>query len=199
MSAAHRHIVFFLIAAAFLPLTEDATAQVVRREYAIKASVLAMLGKCVTWPPGGGPTRDKPLRIGVLGKDLFVENGVNQLHRIAQEAKLKGAPIVVEQFDSIEDYKDCDILFVSTEADGDDVGRTVDERLKAAEKLTAGKSVLIVGDFPGMAKQGAMANLVFDRMTNLIRLEINPDAAARAGLKFTPDLLRLKLVQIVRD
>ena len=39
---------------------------------------------------------------------------------------------------------------------------------------------------------------MFDRGTNLIRLELNPDAAARARLKLT-DLLRLKLVQIVRD
>lgn len=192
-------MLFLFLAVTLLLLPLDAAAQVVRREYAIKASIIGMLGQCVTWPAGAGPTREKPLTIGIWGKDPFVENGVNQLDRIAQESKLKGIPILVERFSSAMDYRPCNILFVSDDPALDDIGQTFEERLKAADKLTAGKGVLIVCDAPGAAKQGAMANLVFDRSTNLIRLELNPDAAARAHLKFTPDLLRLRLVQIVRD
>jgi hypothetical protein len=59
--------------------------------------------------------------------------------------------------------------------------------------------VLLVGESAGLAKQGAVANLLYDRSTNLIQLEINPEAARVSGLKLAPDLLRLNLVQIVRD
>jgi hypothetical protein len=187
------------LAIVVLAFATDAAAQVIRREYAIKAGVLVMLGNCVTWPPDAAPARGEPLKIGILGKDPFVENGVNQLDRTVAEQRLKGLNIIVKRFDSAKDYEPCHILFVSSLAEMKSVEQTVADRIKAAQNVTAGASVLVVGEATGLARQGAAANLIFDRTTNLIRLEINPDAAARAGMKFAPDLLRLKLVQIVRD
>jgi len=199
MSAARSRVVVLSLAAVLLSPAADAAAQVVRREYAIKAGVVVMLGKCVTWPANVAPARAGPLKIGILGQDPFVENGVNQLDRAVQEAKLKGSNIVVKRFDTANDYEPCHILFVSSLAAGAGVEQTAAERMKAAQEITREAGVLIVGEADGLARQGAIANLIFDRVTNLIRLEINPDAAARSGLKFTPDLLRLKLVQIIRD
>jgi hypothetical protein len=199
MNAASSRVVFLSVAAFLLAPAGDAAAQVVRREYAIKAGVIVMLGKCVTWPADAAPTRGEPLRIGILGKDPFVENGENQLDRAADGAKLKGSHFAVKRFDSAKDYEPCHILFVSSLAVEDAVEQTLAERMKAARSLTAGKEVLLVGESEGLARQGASANLIFDRSTNLIRLEINPDAAARSGLRLAPDLLRLKLVQLVRD
>jgi hypothetical protein len=177
-----------------------AQQEVVRHEYAIKAGVLGVLGKCVTWPSEAAPiTRGDPLKIGILGRDPFVENGVNQLDRFVAEEKLKGRNIVVKRFSSAKDYEFCHILFVSSLPANEGATETVADRVQAANKASEGSTVLIVGESTGLARQGAVANLVFDRTTNLIRLEINPDAAARAGLKLAPDLLRLKLVEIVRD
>ena len=199
MSAACSRVAFLSLAAFLLMPVADATAQVVRREYAIKAGVIIMLGKCATWPAHVAPARGEPLIIGILGKDPFVESGVNQLDRAADEAKLKGSNVVLKRFDSAKDYEPCHILFVSSLAADDATEQTIAERVKAAQRVTGGADVLVVGEADGLARNGAVANLIFDRTTNLIRLEINPDAAARSGLKFTPDLLRLKLVQIVRD
>jgi hypothetical protein len=103
------------------------------------------------------------------------------------------------RFDSVRDYTPCQILFISSEGTAASEEQTVAERVNAVKQVTEGQNVLIVGETDGLAKQGVIANLVFDRTTNLIQLEINPDAAARTGLKLTPDLLRLKLVRIVRD
>ncbi|MEX0612711.1 MAG: YfiR family protein [Pirellulales bacterium] len=190
-----------MLCAAVLTSGGDVAAQegVVRHEYAIKAGVIKVLGKCVTWPTPAAPSRDEPLTIGILGKDPFFENGVNQLDRAIAEENLKGGNIVVKRFSSAKDYEPCHILFVSSLAADEGVEMTVDERIKAAAEITNGSTVLIVGESAGLAVQGAIANLLFDRATNLVRLEINPDAAARAGLKLSPDLLRLKLVMIVRD
>jgi hypothetical protein len=199
MSALRSPILFLTLAAGLLTPGRDVAAQVVRREYAIKAGVIVMLGKCVTWPPEIAPARGAPLKIGILGQDPFVENGVNQLDRIVAEEKLKGGDLVVQRFASAQDYQPCHILFVASLADAASGEQSVVDRMKAAQKVSDGKPVLIVGESPGLVRQGASANLLFDRATNLIRLELNPDAAARAGLKLPPDLLRLKLVQIVRD
>ncbi|MEX2317832.1 MAG: YfiR family protein [Pirellulales bacterium] len=172
---------------------------VVSREYAIKAGVIAVLGKCVTWPADAAPAPGEPLSIGILGKDPFVENGVNQLDRMVAEQKRKGIPIVVKRFNSAKDYQPCHILFVANQAADGSEEKSLAARLDAAQQVAGKSTVLVVGESADVARQGAVANLMFDRATNLIRLEINPDAAARAGLKLAPDLLRMKLVQIVRD
>ncbi len=184
----------------FLCVTNAAAqAQVVRREYAIKAGVIDVLGRCVTWPAGAAPADGKPLVIGILGKDPFVENGINQLDRIVADEKLHGGNLVIKRFDSAKDYEPCHILFVSNLAADGSVEKTVLERAKAAKTISDGGAVLVVGEAADLLREGIVANLRFDKNTNLIRLELNPDAAARMGLKLAPDLLRLNLVQIVRD
>jgi hypothetical protein len=174
-------------------------APVVSREYRLKARVLEILGQSVTWPAESAPTADKPLTIGILGRDTFFENGVNQLDAAVAAAKAKGTRLTVHRFPSASDYRPCHILFISGQAAPQSAEKSVAERLRAAVEAVGGKPVLIVGETPGLATQGAIANLVFNRATNLIRLEINPDAASRASLKLAPDLMRLNLVEIVRD
>lgn len=172
---------------------------VISREYETKAGVISVLGKFVTWPDEVAPNRERPLTIGVLGHDPFFEGGVNQLDRIASEERQKGRNLVVRRFDSAKDYKPCHILFVSSKPTEKSVEQTLPDRLEAAKKLVEKSSILLAADSPGLASQGVTANMTFDRSTNLIRLEINPDAASRSGLKLAPQLLRLSLVQIVRD
>jgi uncharacterized protein DUF4154 len=186
-----------LLAMCLLPSaawSQVAAPPVISREYEIKAGVISLLGKFVTWPDAVAPNSARPLTIGVLGQDPFFEGGVNQL-----DLRAKGRQIVVRRFDSAKDYQPCHILYVSQTATEKSQERTLQERRDAALKLTKGKPVLLTGDTAELAAQGFPANMLFDRTTNLIRLEINPDAANRAGLKLAPDLLRLKLVDIIRD
>lgn len=187
------------IANLFTAATARAQADVVTREYAIKANIIGVLGKCVTWPTASAPKRGEPLTIGVLGQDPFIENGVNQLDVWAAAEKRKGHEVVVKRFDSASDFVPCHILFVSNQGTEKSAEKSVAERTAAAKKLAADKSILVVGETTGLTREGATASLAFDRSTNVIQLEINPDAAARADLKLAPDLLRLKLVRIVRD
>jgi hypothetical protein len=172
---------------------------VVSREYTIKAGVIGVLRKCVIWPDSALPPSGEPLKIGILGKDPFTENGVHQLERVVDAERSKGENIVLLRFDSAKDYQPCQILYISSEAAERSEERTVAERVEAAKKIAAEQTVLIIGESTGLALQGAVANLLYDRTTNLIQLEINPEAAARCGIKLAPDLLRLKLVKIVRD
>lgn len=173
--------------------------EVIKEEYEIKAGVIRVLGDLVTWPAEAAPNPERPLTIGILGRDQFFDNNVNQLDRTVAAERAKGRILVVRRFESAEDYQPCHILFVSDKPTEKSAERTLPERLAAAKKLAQKGSVLLVADSPGLASQGVTANMIFDRSTNLIRLEINPDTANRAGLKLAPQLLRLSLVQIVRD
>ncbi len=185
-----------LLSVASSPL---AAQDVVSREYEIKAGVLSLLGKFVTWPDAVAPTPQRPLTIGVLGKDPFEEGGVNQLDQTVVAERAKGRQIVIRRFDSAKDYEPCHILYVSDTATEKSIEQAFPVRLAAALKLTAGKPVLLAGAAPKLASRGVAANMLFDRANNRIQLELNPDAANRNGLKFAPQLLRLPVVQIVRD
>jgi hypothetical protein len=72
-----RSFVFLLALAAVLRHAPDLAAQsapTVSREYRLKARVIEILGQSVTWPAEFAPTADKPLTIGILGRDSFLEN-----------------------------------------------------------------------------------------------------------------------------
>lgn len=178
---------------------QPAVQPVDRYEYDIKAGVLRTLSIFTTWPAEVAPSPKRPLTIGVLGKDPFFEGGVNQLNQMVDAERARGRQIVVKRFDSAKDYQTqpCHILFVSDEATDMSVERTLEARLNAVRKFTDGKPVLLVGQSTDFARQGGSANLLYDRGKNIVRLQLNPEAAARADLKFAPGLLRLG--EIIRD
>lgn len=171
-----------------------------RYEYEIKARLIRTLSLFVTWPPGAAPKDNQPLIIGVLGQDPFDEAGVNQLDRMVAAEVARKKNVIVRRFDSVSDYQktgQCHILFVSDKPTDKSVERTLEARLAELKKLTAGKPVLLVGQSPGFAQQAGSANLLYDRNQNIVRLQLNPDAAKRADLIFAPGLLRIG--EIVRD
>ena len=83
-------------------------------------------------------------------------------------------------------YRKCHILVVPKSVD-----------VVPALAKTAGSPVLVVTESPGLAKQGAAINLVYDVASNKIRLEINPGTAKKADLQINQGLLRSPLVAIV--
>ena len=84
------------------------------------------------------------------------------------------------RFTSIDEIAGCDILFVAAS-----------EKSRFAQILEALKNshVLTVGDVEPLARIGGVMN--FKLIDNKVRFEINVDAADRAGLKISSQLLRL--------
>ena len=62
-------------------------------------------------------------------------------------------------------------------------------------KTVEGLRVLTIADIGNFLPQGGMIHFQLDQ--GKVRFEINPDAAARARLKISPDLL--ELAEIVKD
>ena len=174
-------------------------------QYRTKAELIHELAKYVGPEPlVAGP--DNTFVIGILGKDPF--DGVNEARqpvnhlRVMVDARktFNGLKLVIRQFDSAKDYQPCHVLFVSAKAAEKSVEWKPEERLKAAVEKTKGSPVVLVGDTKGFAQQGAVINYFLTPVGGgemSVNFELNPDAAARAGIRIDPRILRL--ATIVRD
>lgn len=145
-------------------------------EYEIKAAFIYNFAKYVEWPESNGPDSGEAFIIGVLGEDPFGP----LLDQLARSKTVGDKPIVVRRFDSFADYTPCHILFVAA---------SERDRLPAILEKLADSPVLVIGDTPGFARRGVAVNFVIEH--SKVRFEINPAAAARAGLKISSKLLRL--------
>ena len=144
------------------------------REYQIKAAFLYNFVKYVDWPGAGRST----ITIGVLGKNPFGSALETLNGKVAN-----GKTLAIRHLAGLQDARGVDVLFVSA-SESDHVRQIIDAVLQ--------QPVLTVGEVGGFAQSGGIIN--FTSEGNRVRFEINPDAAERAGLKISSQLLRLAKV-----
>ncbi|MDP6445276.1 MAG: YfiR family protein [Pirellulaceae bacterium] len=166
-----------ILAAAML-LAFPASSYAQNREYSIKAAYLYNLARYVTWPAGAFQNKTSPVVIGVVGENPFG----NKLDKIAAKRKANGRSIIIQQFQRwAPACADCHILFVSK----NDPAMT-----QAVVRASAGRPILVVGEVPGGAKQGAPVNFQM-RPNTSIAIEINIGVVMRRQLQVNAKLLNL--------
>jgi hypothetical protein len=144
-------------------------------EYQIKAAFLFNFAKFTGWPAS-----DSVLTVCVLGDDPF---GAALDEAVAGKT-IHGRTISVRRLANPKEAgSDCQVLFIAA---------SESSRLRAVLRELDGKPVLTVGDMPRAARLGTAIG--FFTHNNRVRFEINPEAAARAGLKFSSQLLRLAVL-----
>jgi hypothetical protein len=147
-------------------------------EYEVKAAFIHNIAKFVEWP--AVPPSVRSAKLCVLGQNPFGEAlGV-----------LQGKPVgrlnwEIVPLDGSVSLKECRVLFISASERGN-LGRILES--------IANHPVLTMGDSEGYAEQGVMVNFYLEQ--SKVRFEINQEAANRAGLKISSQLL--KLARIVR-
>lgn len=146
------------------------------REFQIKAVFLFNFTQFVQWPADAFPDPTSPFVIGVLGQDPF---GAYLDETIMNEA-VGNHNLVVERYATVEDIKNCHILFVSL---------TNKQEVRKALDAVKGKPVLTVSDAEGFAKSGGMVRLYNE--VGHIRLRINVQPVTDANLVMSSKLLRL--------
>jgi hypothetical protein len=114
--------------------------------------------------------------IGVIGDDPF--NG--ELDRAAQNKDVGGRTFVVRHFRNVDEAKSCQILFVSRS-----LRKSMTEILAAVSTLP----ILTISEMDRFVQAGGIINFVIEQ--NKVRFEINPEAAKKAGLKVSSQLLNL--------
>jgi len=151
-------------------------------EYEIKAAFLFNFMKFVKWSDAARPDDSPTIGVCVLAADDVART----IDETIGGKAVRDKRVVVRRLRRAELDPDCHVVFLSG-----------DERVSEAELLrsstTAG--VLTVGEADGFAARGGV--IAFRLESGKVRFDINPDAAKRAHLEVSSQLL--KLAGIVHD
>ena len=149
-------------------------------EYSVKAALIYSIIKFVDWPEQDQPVAGNPLCIAVFGQDPFGSN----LDMISNKT-VKGRPIKIRRLQKIEDIRSCEVLFISGT-----------EKLQIARilKQLQNQPILTIADHGGFPQTGGMINLI--TVNNKIQFEINNNAALRAHLRISSQLLKLAKIVV---
>jgi hypothetical protein len=166
-----------VVAAALLSLPVSAPRAAAQpAEQDVKAAFLYHFAQYVEWPAAAFASPSTPLVVGVLGR----EDAMPAVEGALKGKAVRGRPISVRRLSAPGDASGCHVVFVtSSEA------RAASSVLKAIGK----SPVLTVGEPSGFARSGGAIGLVV--RDGRVAFEINPAAAARAGLTVSSKLLRL--------
>jgi hypothetical protein len=147
----------------------------ISREYLIKAALLFNFAKFAQWPETAFGSDSAPLRVCVIGENPFGSALTSLEGKTAIDR-----PLAVARIATVEDAPACQILFVSASEQG-----RLDQILDAVGALP----ILTVADMGQFTGSGGIVAL--KAVDNQSRLEINVEAAEKAGLKLSSKLLRL--------
>jgi hypothetical protein len=143
-------------------------------EYQIKAGFFFNFTRFVDWPESAFVTASSPILVCVLGEtpltDLVTEVALGKV--------VNGRAVSIRRVKASDDLRQCNLLFISAEEE-----RHTAEILASLKKT----NTLTVGETPGFAQAGGMIN--FSIQENRVKLELNLEAATRAGLKVNSKLI----------
>ncbi|MBN2292262.1 MAG: YfiR family protein [Pirellulales bacterium] len=174
---------WFVAVFSFLPPANSQNVEVAK-EYKVKVAYVYNFARYIKWPRGTYAGADATFVIGVHGEAPFGDN----LKRLAESRQIQGHRIVIQHYETPQDYKPCQILFITESVD--------DESRDKIVKLTKAEPVLIVGESSGFATHGAGINFYHD-VDDTIGFEINVDNLRQRHLSV--DARLLKLARIVGD
>jgi hypothetical protein len=171
-----------LVSCAALPLSaglvQPAEADEARSEYAVKAAFLYNFTKFVEWPEAAFAADNTIFFVCVLGADPFG----GALDAVAGKA-VGPRQIKIRRVASARQADGCQIVFVS----GDNA-----PAIKHDLSLLSDRAALTVGEMPGFAEEGGVIGFVL--VGEHLRLEINPQAAAKAHLSVKGSLLNMATI-----
>ena len=166
--------VFLLIC----PLAPCHAQTATQHEYELKAGVLYHIIDYVEWPKDSPPDNQSSIQIGLLGQIPYPE-----ALEVLEGKTIQGHKLVVKRLTDLSAAADCHVLFI---------GASEKARLSEIMAEIKNRPVLTVGEVAGFAERGGMVNLVSGQ--NRIVMEINREAAGRARLSISSQLLKLARV-----
>jgi hypothetical protein len=126
------------------------------------------------WPPESLGNTSEPFTVGIVGEDPFG----SYLDQVVSGEKAMGRPIIIKRNIQPDQISQCQVLFINSP------GST--NNILAALK---GKSILTVSDEPRFCIDGGMIR--FYTENDMVRLQINTNAAKAANLLVSSKLLRI--------
>jgi hypothetical protein len=179
---APRHLVALAAIGASVGLAL-AAAPATPAEYDVKAAMLYNVTRYVRWNAGAGKDSEaSPIVIGVLGRNPFG----SALSDLVSNRAAGGRPLLVRHFETPVGVEVCHVLFIARSES--EIWRSL---LPALERA----GVMSVGDSERFVEHGGVMGFVV--RGGKVRLQVNLDAARRAGLAISSNLLRI--AEVMRD
>lgn len=148
-------------------------------EFALKAAFLFNFARYTEWPEAAFADDDAPIVLGILGVDPFGDI----LDELLAGKEINDRQVVLKRYASLDKLERCHLLFVS---------RSMEKQWKDVHKRIQDWNVFTVADFGDFARDGGVARFFIQSLQ--VRFEINVDAAERAKLKISSQLLKLSVV-----
>ena len=148
----------------------------------IKAAYLLNFARLVEWPRDAFTSVDSPVTIGIVGTDPFGE----ALEQTVEGKRINNRRIAVQRLQWHQDLRRCQIVFISSSDSA---------RIGELTTRLAGLPVLIVGEARQLAARGATINFTIE--DDRVRFEVNVEAARRARLTVSSQILRV--AKIVKE
>jgi hypothetical protein len=142
----------------------------------MKAVFVVNFLRFVDWPPSHLSPAPAPIVVAVLGDRTFIE----ELRAYATGQSVSGHSIEVKSVDRPQDARGAHMLFIGASESGN---------LPAIVEVAEAAALLTVGDTEGYARAGVILNLY--TLDQRIRIEANPSAATRSGVRLSAHLLRI--------
>lgn len=150
-------------------------------EYQVKAAYIFNFARFVEWPAGSFEP-GTPITLCLLGDDPFGAD----LEQTIGHKMVGGREFIVRRSSRLQELTGCHILFIGSSEKG---------RLSQILPSLGVARVLTVSETEEFVERGGMIN--FSLEESRVRLEINVDAAERAGLQISSKLL--KVARVVRS
>ena len=160
------------------PVAQDEALPV----YDVKVAFIYQFTKFISWPEASYESKKSPFVICVVGDDGIVES----LRSTVSGKRIDGRAYEVRHVKRTEASPKCHVLFQAAPKDDSDTP-CVDRH--------GGPGVLTICDCKGFAHRGGIMRLFEEG--NVLKMEINVDAAKRAELMISSKLL--SLVTVVHD
>jgi hypothetical protein len=163
-------------------LAAEAENQKIPSEERVKTAFLFNFVKFVDWPSGVFADNNSPVLIGIIGDDPLS----GELEASLRGKNINGRKLIMRRIAWPGEIKGMHILMVCA------------SESRAAQEILAsvkGKPVLTIGEMDRFGQQGGIINFFIEEKK--VRFEINIDAADKARLKISSQLLAL--ARIIRD
>jgi hypothetical protein len=166
--------IVLLIACLLLPAIVASGQSLYGPEYEVKLGFIYNFANFVTWP-----TEVLEKNSGVLVFCFASDDPGSQVFFKLNDKSIRGLTIKVEKYKDDKSIEGCQIFFFDTR-DKDFIRRKLD--------IAKGRSILTIGEIDDFAKMGGIINFFIEN--NRLRFQVNIDAAQRAQLKLSAQLLQ---------
>jgi hypothetical protein len=143
----------------------------------LKAAYLYNFGKFVRWPESAS-ANSGTFFICLVGKEPLAKS----LDSILQGATWNSKPVTAKRITTVDQASACHVLFISSSQ-----AKQWSQFLPVIQKLP----ILTVSDAPRFAQRNGMIELLLSE--NRIRFEVNLEAADKAGLSLSSELLKVAI------